>query len=231
MRASRSSRRNAAGRGAAARTTVAPSRAVVERETTAELESWRARALPDATAPLGTDDLVRLFRDLVAALGLDASIAAGFSTNTVHYYRRKDIIDPPDGRTTAARYGVRHLWQIAGARLAGHLGLVTLAEARAALRGQDTRALVAFAAARVADARARDAVRILHPSPAAPEKPRPLPGRGSPAAAIATSRSLVVTLAGGALCIVPESHPALRSPEAARALGAALAEALGRPTT
>ena len=54
--------------------------------------------------------------------------------NTVHYYRRKDIVDPPEGRTAAARYGLRHLWQVAGARLAGHLGLVTLAEARRAMR-------------------------------------------------------------------------------------------------
>ena len=87
-------------------------------------------------------------------LGIDA---ADFSVHTVHYYRRKDILDAPAGRTSAARYDVRHVWQAAGARLAGHLGLVTLAEARSMMRGADERALVAFVAARVVDARARAA--------------------------------------------------------------------------
>ena len=82
-----------------------------------ELGAWQARAVPDAAAPLEVDDLVRLLRDCVAALSLDPAVASGFTANTVHYYRRRDVIDPPEGRTAAARYGLRHLWQIAGARL------------------------------------------------------------------------------------------------------------------
>src|SRR4051812_1116106 len=82
-----------------------------ERAVLAELEAWRASAVPDATAPLDADDLVRLLRALVSGLGLDAAASADFSVNTVHYYRRKDIMDPPVGRTAAARYEIRHLWQ------------------------------------------------------------------------------------------------------------------------
>lgn len=201
------------------------------REAAAELEAWRARALPDAKAPLDTDDLVRLFRDLVAALAIDPSVAAGFTTNTVHYYRRRDIIDPPEGRTAAARYGVRHLWQVAGARLAGQLGLVTLAEARDALREADTRALVGFVAARIADARARESVRALAAAPLALETPRPLPGRLVRPKPAAIARTLAVRLPGDVVCILPESHAAIRSPDAARALGAALVAALGESTT
>jgi len=198
-----------------------------------ELAAWRTRAVPDAAAPLEADDLVRLLRDCVAALALDPAVAAGFTVNTVHYYRRKDVIDPPEGRTAAARYGLRHLWQIAGARLAGHLGLVTLAEARAAMRDADEPALVAFLAARVADARAREAVRAAAPHAMVPNETagapaaRPLPGRlaATPPPAPAAA-ALMIPLPGDAWCVVPAAHAAHRSPEAARALVRALAAAL-----
>jgi hypothetical protein len=188
----------------------------------AELEAWRARAVPDPAAPLDAEDLVRLLRDCVDALGLDPAIAAGVTVNTVHYYRRRDVIDPPEGRTAAARYGLRHLWQVAGARLAGHLGLVTLAEARDAMRDADETALVAFLGARVADARARDAVRA---SVVPNETPRALPARAAAAAPTPTA-AVMIALPGDAWCVVPAEHPARLSPAAARALAQALAAAL-----
>lgn len=194
-----------------------PTRRDAERAVLAELDAWRASSVPDASAPLDTDDLVRLLRSLVTTLGLDPAVSADFSVNTVHYYRRKDIIDPPVGRTVAARYEIRHLWQIAGARLAGALSLVTLAEARAALRGSPQAALVAFVAARVVDARARDAVRAprAQPGPAA----RPLPARTS-------APATMIPLPGNAWCVVPASHAAHRSDEAASDLARALVTAL-----
>lgn len=193
----------------------------VQRQIVAELEAWRERAVPDAGAPLEADDLVRLLQDLVAALGLDVAITSEFTANTVHYYRRKDIIDPPEGRTTASRYALRHLWQIAGARLAGYLGLVTLAEARSAMRGVKDDALLDFVAARVADARARDAVRRT-PAVVAEARtaPRALPGAAT-----------MIPLPGDAWAVVPASHAAHRSPEAARALARALASALKNDKT
>lgn len=193
----------------------------VQRRVIGELEAWRERAVPDAAAPLESDDLVRLLQDLVAALGLDPAIAAELTVNTVHYYRRKDIIDPPEGRTTASRYALRHLWQVAGARLAGYLGLVTLAEARAAMRGAGDDALIEFVAARVADARARAHVRRA-PSVVAEGSgaPRALPGAAT-----------MIPLPGDAWAVVPASHAAHRSPEAARALARALASALEHDKT
>lgn len=223
MRASRLVRRD-----------VEPSRADAERQAREEIDGWRRRALPDATAPLDPDDLVRLLRDLVATLGLDPAIAGGTTVNTVRFYRRKDIIDPPAGRTVAARYGVHHLWQVAGARLAGYLGLVTLAEARSAMRGADDPALLEFLAARVADARARDAVRQRADDglaaeraapPSAVAAARPLPGRRQ-AARAATAASVTIALPGDAWCVVPATHAALRSADAARTLVRALASAL-----
>ncbi|MFL5579659.1 MAG: hypothetical protein ACJ8AO_04740, partial [Gemmatimonadaceae bacterium] len=202
-----------------------------------EMESWRARAVPDTAAPLAAEDLVRLLRDWTAALGLDPAVAAGFTVNTVHYYRRRDVIDPPEGRTAAARYGLRHLWQIAGARLAGHLGLVTLAEARSAMRGAEPDALVHFVAARVTDARAREMVRSTVAQSAAlppPPRARALPGRAtgpSAPASVAASEpadpppvpAVVIPLPEGAWCVLPAAHAARRSPDAARELVRALA--------
>ena len=108
---------------------------------------------------------------------LDAAIAADVSVNTVHYYRRKDIIDPPVGKTAAARYELRHLWQLVGARLAGFLGLVTLAEARDVIRGANETTSLTFLAARVVDdARAERGAR--HPTHVVGTAPSSAAGRG-----------------------------------------------------
>ena len=128
-----------------------------------ELEEWRARAIPDPSMPLEADDVARLVGDCLAVLGLDEAAASSFTVNTVHFYRRKEILDAPEGRTSAARYTVRHLWQAVGARLAGQLGLLTLAEARDAMRGRSERILVTFVAERVLDARSRQAARRAAP--------------------------------------------------------------------
>ena len=207
------------------RRTPSAARTTAERDALAELERWSMRAVPDDSAPLDADDLVRLFRDCISALALDDGIASGFTVNTVHYYRRKEIIDPPHGRTAAARYHRRHLWQIAGARLAGHLGLVTLAEAREAFRGADEDDLRAFLAMRIAEARGRDMLRapaaFARETVSARERPRPLPGvRG------AVSPASLISLPGGAMCVLPAEHYARHSREAARDLVRALARAL-----
>jgi hypothetical protein len=191
-----------------------------------ELEKWRKRAVPDASAPLDADDLARLVRSCAEAVGI-AGAAESFSVNTVHYYRRKDILDEPDGRTAAARYGLHHVWQAVGARLAGFLGLVTLAEARDVIRGAPDATLRRFVAERIADARARDAARQHAPAPNA----RPL----ATAEALASSGAIhgnaatatVLPLGGNALCLIPSGHAALHSPVAARALVDALARRLG----
>lgn len=72
-----------------------PERKGAERVALDELVEWRRRAIPDERTPLDVDDLVMLLRDCVETLGLDPDVASGVSVNTIHYYRRKDIIDPP----------------------------------------------------------------------------------------------------------------------------------------
>lgn len=203
-----------------------PRRVAAERAAIEELEAWRERAIPVANAPLEADDLVRLLRDCVAALRLDPAIAADFTVATVHYYRRKDIIDPPDGRTAAARYDLRHVWQIASARLAGYLGLVTLAEARTAMRGMEVSQLLRFFAARIVDARARAAVRSTG---MAHVTARPL--HAAPGVRPDTVDALMISLTGDAWCVVPRDHAAHRSPDAARDLVRALAAAFRLDTS
>jgi len=209
-------------------------RAEALREAERELEDWRARAVPDPSMPLEADDVARLVSDCLASLGLDEAVAASFTVNTVHFYRRKEILDAPEGRTSAARYSLRHLWQAVGARLAGQLGLLTLAEAREAMSGRGEAVLLAFVAERVLDARARQLARRSAPpvvvarplaaglnseeSPAGPLPNVPRRTRGTEA--------IVITLPGDALCVVPIAHRAHRSTAAARALGRALTAAL-----
>ena len=195
----------------------------LRRQVVTELEEWRASVVP-LDAPLDADDLARLVRSCYSALGIEAAVGADFSVNTVHYYRRKDILDAPAGRTSAARYGVRHLWQAAGARLAGYLGLVTLAEARKVMRGADEQTLVEFVAARVVDARARQHVRSTLPVQANGVQARPLPGvhATSPRPIL----PIAIPLPGEAWCVLPASHPAHQSTAAARELIDALAAAL-----
>jgi hypothetical protein len=202
-----------------------------ERAVLGEIEAWRLRTIPDTTAPLAAEDLVALLRDLAAALELNPGIAAEFTVNTVHYYRRKDIIDPAEGRTAAARYAVHHLWQLAGARLAGHLGLVTLAEARSVIRGADDATLLAFLASRVADARARATMRHVAETGDPDLAPRPLQASGPAAASVGErvpelAPAIMIALPGNAWCVIPETHGARSSRGAAeelvRALGAAL---------
>ena len=201
--------------------------------------------MPDPSASFDADALAGLVRDCYAALGIDPDVGASFSVNTVHFYRRKDILDEPAGRTSAARYDIRHLWQAIGARLAGHLGLVTLAEAREAIRGADQETLLAFVAARVVDARAREQMRSGTPR-ATPDvaaqaayepavRARPLPGvnvtatRDPGAAEVPPAQGLVIPLPGEAWCIVPASHPAHYSSSSARELVYSLAAALRVP--
>ena len=204
----------------------AAAQAEARQQVVAELDAWRARSMP-SDAPLDADDVAHLVRTGFESLGIDADVGADFSVNTVHYYRRKDILDEPAGRTSSARYGVRHVWQAMGARLAGQLGLVTLAEARKALRGADEEMLKAFVAARVLDARAR--VTLRSPQMHA----RPLPGvvvtgdGGLGTGDSATAGPRLIHLPGDAWCILPQSHAANRSPAAARELVEALATALG----
>ena len=191
----------------------------------AELDAWRVRSMP-SDAPLEADDVAHLVRTGFESLGIDADVGADFSVNTVHYYRRKDILDAPAGRTSSARYGVRHVWQAMGARLAGQLGLVTLAEAKKALRGADEETLKSFVAARVLDARARVSLR----SPQI--QARSLPGVVARDSGLGTRDSAaayprLIHLPGDAWCIVPQSHAAHRSPAAAREMVDALATALG----
>ena len=215
-------------------------RADAVREIEQELDAWREQAVPDATMPLEADDVARLVGDCLTALGIDEAASSSFTVNTVHFYRRKEILDAPEGRTSAARYTVRHLWQAVGARLAGQLGLLTLAEAREAMSGRTERVLLAFVAERVLDARARQAVRrsaapIVLARPLAPvastpsltttTPARPLPST-SGAARVSGTEAVVFSLPGDAWCVVPAAHPAHRSAAAARALARALTDAL-----
>lgn len=207
-------------------------RAEAVAEVRRELEDWRARAVPDPSMPLEAEDIARLVGDCLASLALDEAAASSFTVNTVHFYRRKEILDAPEGRTSAARYTLRHLWQAVGARLAGQLGLLTLAEAREEMSGRSESVLLAFVAERVLDARARQAVRrsaaptvVARPLVAAEDDSTPPRALPNVRRSIGTE-AIILSLPGDAFCVIPKSHPAFGSSAAARALGRALSDVL-----
>src|SRR5690349_2016241 len=215
----RTARRAGARRAEPAPPTRSAARADAVREIEHELEAWRARAIPDPSMPLEADDVARLVGDCLTTLGLDEAASSSFTINTVHFYRRKEILDAPEGRTSAARYTVRHLWQAVGARLAGQLGLLTLAEAREAMSGRGERVLLTFVAERVFDARARQAARrgvqpVVVARPLAPMAATTgLTSARSLAAPPSVDRAgftqaVVIPLPGDAWCVVPSTHPA-----------------------
>lgn len=234
----RAQRRQTVRRGTPPATGHTNSRGEAAEEVEREIEAWRAAAVPDPSMPLEADDVARLVGDCLKSLQLDEAVASSFTVNTVHFYRRKEILDAPEGRTSAARYTLRHLWQAVGARLAGQLGLLTLAEAREAMRGRSERVLLGFVAERVLDARARQAARrsaapvvVARPLIPSPEPSpsltaaRPLHTASVPGRTAATE-AIVLTLPGDAWCVIPATHPAHRSVAAARDLGRALSDAL-----
>src|SRR5581483_4937258 len=106
-------------------------------------------------------------------------------------------------------YGLHHVWQAVGARLAGYLGLVTLAEARDVIRGAPDATLRRFVAERVADARAREAARATGLAGA-----RPLAtGAPSSAAPSAVSPSAVSPSAVSPSAVSPSAvSPSVVSP-------------------
>jgi len=75
-------------------TSTVSNRADAERDVISELQAWRRYAVPES-APLDAEDVARLVRACFDALGIDAEVGADFSVNTVHYYRRKHILDEP----------------------------------------------------------------------------------------------------------------------------------------
>lgn len=107
---------------------------------------------------------------------------------------------------------------------------MTLAEARDVIRGSRVDDAMTFLAARVADARAREVVRTTT-NPVEEER-RPLESTSiARAGAPMLTNATVVTLPGSAWCVVPATHAAHRSPDAARALARALVEALTQHRT
>ena len=80
-------------------------------------------------------------------------------------------------------------------------------------------------------ARARGGARRAEATISDARDMRPLPGRRQHGADAGDDSSNVVTLPGNAWCVIPATHAAFQSPEAADALVRALALALGLSNT
>lgn len=69
-----------------------------------------------------------------------------FRVRTIRYYRSEGVVQPPEGQTSNARYGWRHVLEVATARLAGHVGRWSLSQAAQKMEGLDDEQLTEFVA-------------------------------------------------------------------------------------
>jgi DNA-binding transcriptional MerR regulator len=187
-----------------------------------------------AAPALTAGEVARYARDLIEWLGAPPSVLEKrLSERTVRYYQSEGIVTPPDGWTTAARYGVRQVLETAVARLAGHVRMLSLEEAAQEVRRRDDDALAAFLVELADAAVAETDLALLAPRPlpgargpafeAAPPD-RPSFAAGSPAGAApasvpavggwqasagAPAAATAIPLGDGALLVLPAAHPAL----------------------
>jgi DNA-binding transcriptional MerR regulator len=179
-------------------------------------------------APWGLRDLTALAAGILDASGVVPVSAVARSRpteRTIRFYVARGLVSPPEGRGTAATYGYRHLLQVLAVKLRQ-------------MEGATLEVIVREMAGVTGDAIERRAAAALGtrlPAPTALELERVRGGgRGRvgraleawlapPAAASAEpSTCRRIPVAAGVELLVDERHPALRRPEAAAALVAAL---------
>jgi hypothetical protein len=179
-------------------------------------------------APWGLRDLTALAAGILDASGVVPVSAVARSRpteRTIRFYVARGLVSPPEGRGTAATYGYRHLLQVLAVKLRQ-------------MEGATLDAIVREMAGLTGDAIERRAAAALGtrlPPPTALELERVRGGgRGRvgraleawlapPATASAEPSSCRrIPVAAGVELLVDERHPALRRPEAAAALVAAV---------
>jgi hypothetical protein len=180
-------------------------------------------------APWGLRDLTALAAGILDASGVVPVSAVARSRpteRTIRFYVARGLVSPPEGRGTAATYGYRHLLQVLAVKLRQMEGatLDVIVREMAGVTGD------------AIERRAAAALGTRLPPPTALELERVRGGgRGRvgraleawlappPAATSAEASSCRrIPVAAGVELLVDERHPALRRPEAAAALVAAL---------
>lgn len=179
-----------------------------------------------ALAPWALGDLATLAGSILEVSGvvpLSAAAQARPGARTIRFYVTRGLVDPPEGKGTAAVYNYRHLLQVLAIKLRQ-------------MEGVTLEAIIAEGQTRTGDAVERRVAATLGPSLPPPEllgwqssvrgrSGRLNPGpqralRGEPVPS--TCRRIPVE--PGVEVVVDASHPVLRNPEAE----AAIAEAVRR---
>jgi hypothetical protein len=163
-------------------------------------------------AVLSAADVAEAARAMLRAVDAPAAVVEKRLTErTIRYFQSVSIVTPPEGATTAARYGVRQVLEAVAARLAGHVRRKSLSEVADELSRRSSDRLLRYIA-ELASESARETER-----PAGGE-PRPLPGvldRQTTASAIAAFDGVVadrhlrvVPIGYGSFIVVSAAHPA-----------------------
>jgi hypothetical protein len=181
-------------------------------------------------APWGLRDLAALASGVLEASGvipLSAAARTRPTDRTIRFYVARHLVDPPEGRGTAAMYGYKHFLQVLAIKLRQMEGatLETLTKEFADQAGDQLERRVASA---------------LGPSLPPPDRvaqgaAAPIRGRGARAAAGTAPRvpgpaglHRRVVVAPGVELLIDASHPVFDAPSGEAELVAALRAALGR---
>jgi hypothetical protein len=155
---------------------------VAQSATEARLRSYLEQAfgVPRAAA-LTAAEVTLHARQLLAVLDAPVVVVEKrLSERTVRYYQSQGIVTPPEGSTSAARYGVRQVLEAAAARLAGHVRHLSIEAAARAVSRRSEPELIRYLAELASGAgTAVQAGRVATPAEApapALDEPRPLPG-------------------------------------------------------
>jgi hypothetical protein len=217
-----------------------PTRSPEVRAIAAAIEALVGSLFPDAAVPLETQDVYQGSAAVLASFGLDATLTADYTPNTLRFYRRSGVVSAPEGRTTRARYTRRHIYEAVLARLVGHLALANLREAAALRATFSDDALPMAVAVRVREARSREALRQGRRESVGRSFEAPPPNAdvcsrrstaGASAGQLVPAALRTIALPGGAFFVLPEGHGALHDLVERETLITAVRTALtrGRP--
>lgn len=181
-----------------------------------------------ALAPWSLRDLAGLAATILEVSGIvpvNVAARARPSERTIRFYVMRNLVDPPEGRGTAAVYRYRHLLQVLAIKLRQMEGLSLAALAREfeGTTGDVLERRVASAlGARLPDPTELGAVDRVPPV-------RPRAARVRDLGPDATGRSLLlrrISLEPGAELILEAGHPLFRHAGAEEAIAVAVADAL-----
>lgn len=175
------------------------------------IQETLTKLFPFRDASLTVEDLIAATRKVLQNLPVSAETWEGFQVQTVKYYKRRRIVSPPEGRTSNARYSVRHVIEAAAARIASELHQITLEDLADKIRGLSDTQLQEYVAELALMDWASRAAKSPELSNSDPDTLLPEISENESAQSARVIHTVSIQLPHGMLVTVPSEHPLLRA--------------------